>query len=180
MSIRVQLGLLVIRIFNVVYACLVLVPLRRTLLRVVGCNVGKHTGLHDGVRFTWMGRLTIGNHSTLNMNCFIDSRGGITIGNNSMLGRCTSIYTMTHDVNSPTFSSLTASVIIGNNVIVFPHTIIMPGISIGDDAIVYPGSVVSKNVASKEIVGGVPARTIGIRKQGVNYTLDYTYCFANA
>ena len=157
-SIIIQSSLIAIRLFNVLYSVLIFIPLRRLLLRAVGCNVGIGTGLHDGVRFSWMGRFSIGDHSTVNLGCFIDSRGGVSIGKNSMVGRQSSIYTMSHDVNSANFASVRRSVSIGDNVVIFPHVLIMPGVSIGDNAIVYPGSVISRDIGPREIVAGAPAR----------------------
>lgn len=177
---RVQIGLLAIRLFNIAYALLLVCAWRRWLLRGVGAKIGKKTGLHDGVRFTWPGRIDIGDNSTVNLDCFIDSRGYVRIGSNTMIGHRSSIYTMTHLIDSDDFASKVAPVVVGNNVVIFPHVLVMPGVVIGDNAIVYPGSVVTKSVDSNSIVAGVPAKKVGIRNGDVKYTLDYCYSFANS
>ena len=51
-------------------------------------------------------------------------------------------------------------IIIGNDVWIGSHVLIMPGVTIGDGAIVAAGSVVSKDVEPYAIVGGVPAKLI--------------------
>lgn len=43
------------------------------------------------------------------------------------------------------------------------NSVILPGITIGEDALVGAGSVVTKNVPSKAIVVGNPARIVGYR-----------------
>ena len=45
-----------------------------------------------------------------------------------------------------------------------PNAIILDGIHIGEGAIVAAGAVVTKDVHPFSIVGGVPARVIGWRK----------------
>lgn len=180
MQMRIQLGLLAIRLFNLLYSAVLLVPLRRVLLRALGCRIGRGTGLHDGVRFTWPGRLQMGDSSTVNMGCFLDTRGGIEIGSNTMVGQFSSIYTMTHDLASEDFASVRRGVSIGSGVVIFPHVRLMPGVRVGDAAVVYPGSVVTQDVAPGDIVAGVPARVVGRREGPVRYTLAYAYSFANA
>lgn len=51
-------------------------------------------------------------------------------------------------------------VIIGNDVWISSHVLLMPGVTIGDGAIVAAGSVVTKDVPPYVIVGGVPAKPI--------------------
>ena len=51
----------------------------------------------------------------------------------------------------------------GNDVWLGHNAVIMGGVTIGDGAVVGAGAVVTHDVASYEIVGGVPARHIGWR-----------------
>lgn len=54
-------------------------------------------------------------------------------------------------------------VVIGNDVWIGSHVIIMGGCKIGDGAVIAAGSVVTKDVEPYSIVGGVPARIIRMR-----------------
>lgn len=49
---------------------------------------------------------------------------------------------------------------IGNNCFIGTNSIILPGVTIGNDCIVAAGSVVTKNVPSRSLVAGNPARII--------------------
>ena len=51
------------------------------------------------------------------------------------------------------------------------NTLILPGKHIWDGAVIGTYSVVTKDVPSMAIVGGVPAKIIGQRKNKLNYTL---------
>ena len=54
-------------------------------------------------------------------------------------------------------------VVIGNDVWIGANVAILPGVHIGDGAVICAGTVVTKNVESYAIVGGVPAKTIRYR-----------------
>lgn len=53
-----------------------------------------------------------------------------------------------------------ARIKIGNNVHIGTNAIIMPGVTIGDNCVIACGAVVTKDVPSNSIVGGVPAKYI--------------------
>ncbi len=54
-------------------------------------------------------------------------------------------------------------IVIGNDVWIGSHVIIMGGVKIGDGAIIAAGAVVTKDVKPYSIVGGVPAKYIKMR-----------------
>ena len=55
------------------------------------------------------------------------------------------------------------AILIGNDVWIGDHVILLEGIKIGDGAIIAAGSVVVKDVPSYAMVGGNPARVIRYR-----------------
>ena len=52
---------------------------------------------------------------------------------------------------------------IGNDVWIGSRVTILPGVNIGDGAIIAAGAVVTKDVPSYAIVGGVPAKLLRMR-----------------
>ncbi|HET8687253.1 MAG TPA: acyltransferase, partial [Methanosarcina sp.] len=55
---------------------------------------------------------------------------------------------------------LTDRIIVGNNVYIGMNCTILPGVKIGDDVIVGAGAVVTKDIPSRSVAAGVPARVI--------------------
>lgn len=68
-------------------------------------------------------------------------------------------------------------IVIGNDVWIGSHVLIMGGVTIGDGAIVAAGSVVTKDIQPYSIVGGVPAKHIKYRfsTEQINFLLDYKW-----
>ena len=60
----------------------------------------------------------------------------------------------------------TSRIEIGNHVWIGMNAKILKGVKIGDGAVIAAGSVVTKDVPSKAMVGGVPAKII---KENVNW-----------
>lgn len=71
-----------------------------------------------------------------------------------------------HFENSSTENSLlrkNTPIIIGNDVWIGANVVILPGVQIGDGAVIAAGAVVTHDVESYAVVGGVPARIIRYR-----------------
>lgn len=153
-------------------------PFRKYYLRLFGINIGRASSIHRLCRFFHIGKLTIGDNSTINFGCFLDNRRGIYIGNNVGIAHNTKIYTLGHDINDPSFKTKGAPVYIKDNSFIFSNSLIMPGVTIGEGAVVLAGSVVTKNVEPWTVIGGNPAKKIMNRNENINYKSSYKYWLA--
>ena len=142
----------------------------RHLLRV---SIGKRTSIHRGCRLYHPPGIRIGDHSVINRNVLLDGRMGLIIGDNVSISEGTAIFTLEHDPNSPEFANRGATVSIGHRVFIGARALILPGVTIGEGAVIAAGAVVTRDVPPYIIVGGVPARPIGQRRQNLTYALDY-------
>jgi hypothetical protein len=81
------------------------------------------------------------------------------IGDNTIIGHAATLYS--HAIEGHHFAL--ERIVLGNNVTVGAHAIIMSGVTVGDGAIVSAGAVVKKGtrIAPGEHWGGVPARRLG-------------------
>ena len=137
---------------------------RRFFMRLGGAKIGKGTSIHIGARFFSLKNIKIGEDTIIGYRCFLDGREELTIGSHVDVASEVMIYNSEHDVNSDSFSAVNGAVVIEDYVFVGPRAIILPGVTIGRGAVVAAGAVVTKDVNDFTIVGGVPAKVIGERK----------------
>ncbi|MFB9110938.1 acyltransferase [Flavobacterium gyeonganense] len=101
-------------------------------------------------------------YSYVGNNCLIYP--GVSIGRYTMLAQNVQIIGADHNFNIPgvpsTFSGRPnlERTLIGRDVWIGANSIIMTGVQIGDGSIIAAGSIVTKNVDSFVIVGGIPAK----------------------
>lgn len=118
--------------------------------------------------------LKIGKGCIIGDKCMLDARQGIYIGNNVNIGTCVSLWTDSHDMNDPYFRSTQnkkGPISIGDRAWLGSHCVILDNVNIGEGAVVAAGSVVTKNVPSYTVVGGIPAKKIGERTHNLRYEL---------
>jgi maltose O-acetyltransferase len=146
--------------------------LRHTLYRkVFRISVPKDSIIYCGARFFHPWRIRIGSHSIIGDHAFLDGRAGLYIGNNVNIAGEVSIFTMDHDIDDPRFAGRDAPVIIRDWAYIGSRVIILPGVTINQGAVVGSGSVVTRDVPSWTLVGGVPATFIRRREEN-HYLLD--------
>ena len=85
------------------------------------------------------------------------------------------MWTLQHDVNSPTFSSegTGEKIVIGNRAWISSRTTLLPGSDVPEGVVVAAGAVVTKRIEEPFTMwGGIPAKKIGDRNQNLIYEFD--------
>ncbi len=151
---------------------------RNFFYRLAGIKIGKGSTIHMWANFFDPNNITIGEDTIVGDHIFLDGRASLIIGNHVDIASQVLIYNSEHDLEKEDFSARVESVQIGDYVFVGPRAIILPGVKIGKGAIVAAGAVVTKDVPDFAIVGGVPAKAIGDRKnKNPNYHLGRARLF---
>lgn len=138
--------------------------IRKLSYLLSGMKIGRGSTIHVGANFFYPKGITIGEDTIVGMGAFIDGREKVVIGNHVDIASEVMIYNSEHDLESETFKAVNGKVEIGDYVFVGPRAIILPNVKIGRGAVVAAGAVVSHDIDDFSIVGGVPAKVIGQRK----------------
>jgi maltose O-acetyltransferase len=153
-------------------ACVPSHHVRRFFYRLSGVRIGSGSTIHTGAKFYNPGNISIGKDTIVGEGAVLDGRSKLVIGDHVDIASEVMIYNSQHDLASADFHAVSEPVVIKDYVFIGPRAIILPGVTIGRGAVVAAGAVVTKDVNEFEIVGGVPAKAIGERKnKDLNYKL---------
>lgn len=134
--------------------------------------------IHMWARFYQPENIEIGSDTIIGDHAFLDGRASLKIGNHVDIASEVMVYNSQHDLESEDFGATQAPVEIGDYVFIGPRAIILPGVKIGRGAVVAAGAVVTKDVPDFAIVGGIPAKVIGERKnKNLHYRLGRARLF---
>jgi len=111
------------------------------------------------------GNLIIGNGSHIGDNTIIDMVDHVHIGNDVAIGPNCTFYTHDHKFTDKTLPAwkgglVSKPIYIEDGAWIGSNVTILPGVIVGKRAVVAAGSVVTKNVESETIYGGVPAKKL--------------------
>jgi maltose O-acetyltransferase len=138
---------------------------------IFGVKIARGARVASGCLLYGPGRISIGHGSVINQGVVLDGRFPLTIGNHASISLNSVILTLEHDLADPGFRSIGAPVVIGDYVFIGARAMVLPGVTLGEGAAVAAGAVVTRDVAPYTIVGGVPARPIGMRPAELRYQL---------
>jgi len=117
-------------------------------------------------------KIKIGFNASFNSNVMINARGKgeISIGNNVLIGPNVVLRSSNHSFDSTEIPVLEqgmteGEIVIHDDVWIGSNAVILPNCEIGKGAIIAAGAVVTSNVDSYSVVGGVPAKLIKMRVQ---------------
>ena len=138
-------------------------------------NCGKNVRIPAGCSFSGIENICVGNHVAFGEGArFLTTRARVIIGDHVMFGPNVTVVTGDHriDLLGRTMISITDAeklpendrdVIFEGDNWIGANATVLRGVTVGTGAIVSAGAVVTKDVPSYAIVGGVPARVLKMR-----------------
>lgn len=138
-------------------------------LGLAGSKIGCNSIIHHNVIIKNPENIVIGNNVMVPASTDMAGMGNIIIGDDTLLGANIGFITNNHPLNDKTLSrkevlrGTQKQIKIGRNCWIMNNVLIIAGksgINIDDNVWIAAGSVVTKNVESNTLVGGVPAKFI--------------------
>ena len=139
-------------------------------------SIGRHCAIRYGaILASYGGDIVLGNNVSVNPYAVLYGHGGLVIGDDTRIAAHVVIVPGNHIFSDPTRTireqgSEMKGIVIGRDVWLAAGVRVLDGVTIGDGAIVGAGAVVTRDVASRSIVAGVPARPI--RGQLAEFTVS--------
>ncbi len=141
-------------------------PFKSALLRWAGAKLGKNVRIVSTARIQMTGDLSIGDNTYIGDYALITGGdAGIKIGRDVAIGPRCLLVTGTHEkYTHPDIAAgngYSLPIEIGSGVWLGANVTVLGGVVINEGAIAAAGALVRCDVGRKEMVAGVPARTIG-------------------
>lgn len=130
-------------------------------------RIGSNVSLGRNVKFVAQsGSIVIGDNAFIGDGTIVVAKKSVKIGNDALIAEYVVIGDQDHGLDSDPIRSAgfsVASIAIDDNVWLGSKVSVLKGNHIGSDAVIAANAVVTKDVPSRHIFGGVPAESIGIR-----------------
>lgn len=134
---------------------------RQWLSKIIGKKMEESTTVFIPFQTNFGRFINIGKNVFINHGCSFLDLGGITIEDDVLIGPNVQLITENHPIQPAERKALDLkSILIKRNAWVGAGAIILPGVTVGENSVVAAGAVVTKDVPSNTVVGGVPARVI--------------------
>ena len=139
--------------------------IRYGILKNLAQQCGDNVAVDVGVFLINPEKMSFGSNVSINPMSYLTGTGGLSIGDNVSIAHRVTIMTATHNYDNISVpikqQGITYKpVVIEDNVWIGANVVIVAGCTVHSGAIIGANSVVTKEVHSNEVWGGVPAKYI--------------------
>ncbi|NJC26111.1 acyltransferase [Neolewinella antarctica] len=129
-------------------------------------QINGHVRIAESARIYIEGSLIIGNGTYVNPNTMIVASSTVKIGDRCAISwDCQILDNDLHDIGES--GDMSSPIFIGDDVLIGSRVIILKGVTIGNGCVVAAGSIVTKDLPSRTLCGGIPARVL---KENIDWT----------
>lgn len=133
---------------------------KRLLLRLFGATIGRNVVIKPHVRIKFPWRLSVGDHSWIGEEAWIDNLAQVTIGRDVCISQGVYLCTGSHDPRRTTFDLIVQPIVVEDQAWLAARSVVLPGVTIGRGAVIAAGSTVPRDVAAGIVAGGCPAKPL--------------------
>ena len=137
--------------------------LKRILLRLFGASVGRGVVLKPRVTIKYPWKLTVGDHTWIGENVWIDNLGQVTLGNHCCLSQGALLLCGNHNYKKPTFDLMVGDITLEDGVWIGARASVGPGVTCQSHSVLAIGSTATKDLEARMIYQGNPASKIKMR-----------------
>lgn len=131
--------------------------IKRGLLKLFGAKVGKSVVIKPQVNIKYPWFLSIGDHSWIGENVWIDNLTTVSIGDNCCLSQGAFLLTGNHDFTRSSFDLMVKSIVLEDGAWIGAGAMVCPGVTCFSHSVLTARSVATKNLAPFIIYQGNPA-----------------------
>jgi putative colanic acid biosynthesis acetyltransferase WcaF len=131
--------------------------LKVLMLRMFGAKIGNGVYIKPGVKVKFPWYLTIGDHSWIGEDAWIDNLAEVRIGSHVCISQAAYLCTGNHDWTTTNMKLFRLPIVLEDGCWVGARATVCPGVTIGSAAILSVGSVATKSIPPCQVWAGNPA-----------------------
>jgi putative colanic acid biosynthesis acetyltransferase WcaF len=129
-------------------------------LRLFGAKIGKGVVIKPAVNIKYPWKLTVGNHSWLGENVWIDNLDNVIIGNNCCLSQGAMLLCGNHNYKKKTFDLIIGKIMLEDGVWIGSQSIVCPNVTCKTHSVLAVNSVAANDLEEYAVYRGNPAKAI--------------------
>ena len=133
---------------------------RRLILRAFGARVGAEVHIYPSVRIIMPWNIEIGEMAAVGDRATLYALGPIRIGPRATISQNAHLCAGSHDITRLDRRLITPAIAVEADVWIAADAFIGPGVTVGAGAVVGARAVVMRDVASRTLIAGNPARLL--------------------
>lgn len=130
------------------------------LLRLFGAKIGKGVVLKPGVSVKYPWLLSIGNHTWIGENVWIDNLTKVEIGSHVCISQGALLLCGNHDYKKSTFDLMLGEITLEDGAWIGAKSVVSGGVRVKSHAVLSVNSVASKDLEAYSIYRGNPAEKV--------------------